>query len=286
MTPEDWDDLRYVLSVAESGTVSEAARRTGVNHATVLRRVAAFEQRYGAMLFEKTRNGYVVIADRLRVIEALRDVQSAVLGVERLMKGNGAPLIGVVRITSTDSMCQCVLPPLLAEIQRNAPDLRCDLVSTNTHIELGRLQADITVRPSAKLSDDLFGVQAGVVGFSVFAPATAPDTDSWLAISGASARSVAAVWIEGNIDPSSIVGAADSFLILREMVASGQGATLLPCYVGNDDSRLVRVEGKIPEMAVPLWVASHVDLAHTPRISTVRDLLARGLLAMAGRLSG
>jgi DNA-binding transcriptional LysR family regulator len=286
VTPEDWDDLRYVLAVAEAGTVSEAARRIGVNHATVLRRIAAFEGRQGAPVFDKTRSGYVVPPDRLRVIEALREVQAAVLGVDRLMKGNVAPLIGVVRVTSTDSLCQCILPPMLAQIQQNAPELRCDLISTNAHVELGRLQADITVRPAVILPDDLFGIPAGKIGFGLYAPTTAPMTDRWLAISGASARSVAAAWMEANIDPSCIVGAADSFLILREMVASGQGAAVLPCYIGDGDPRLIRRNGILPQMQVPIWVASHLDLADTPRIRTVRDLLARGLLAQAARLTG
>ena len=44
---ENWDDLRFVLAVAEEGTVSAAARRLRVNHATVLRRVAAYEAATG-----------------------------------------------------------------------------------------------------------------------------------------------------------------------------------------------------------------------------------------------
>ena len=34
-----WDDLRYVLAVAEAGSLAAAARTLGVNHTTVLRRV-------------------------------------------------------------------------------------------------------------------------------------------------------------------------------------------------------------------------------------------------------
>ena len=38
----EWDDLRYVLAVAESGSLAAAARALGVNHTTVLRRVTGF----------------------------------------------------------------------------------------------------------------------------------------------------------------------------------------------------------------------------------------------------
>ncbi len=284
--PENWDDLRFVLAVAEAGTVSEAARRLGVNHATVLRRVAAFEDRHGGPLFQKSRFGYSVPADRLRVIEALREVQGAIQAVTRLMQGGLAAPSGAVRLTSTDSLCQVILPPILAAIRAEAPNLRFDLFSTNAHLELGRLQADITIRPAVSLPDDLFGVAAAKLGFAAYRSATVDPGDCWLGIGGPSARSVAAVWLERNVAASRISGGADSFLILREMAAMGQGRAILPCCLGEGDARLIRLPGLLPEMSVDIWVASHVDLADTPRIRLVRDLLSAGLRARAGWLLG
>ena len=43
----NWDDLRYVLAVADTGSVNAAAKVLGVNHATVLRRIASFEETCG-----------------------------------------------------------------------------------------------------------------------------------------------------------------------------------------------------------------------------------------------
>ncbi|MCA1941453.1 MAG: LysR family transcriptional regulator, partial [Caenispirillum bisanense] len=37
----DWDDLRHFTALADAGTLSAAARRLRVEHATVARRVAA-----------------------------------------------------------------------------------------------------------------------------------------------------------------------------------------------------------------------------------------------------
>jgi DNA-binding transcriptional LysR family regulator len=44
----DWDDVRSFLAVARGGSVRAAAERLGVNHATVLRRIAQLEERLGA----------------------------------------------------------------------------------------------------------------------------------------------------------------------------------------------------------------------------------------------
>jgi DNA-binding transcriptional LysR family regulator len=43
----DWDDVRYFLAVGRGGSVRAAAQRLGVNHSTVLRRIAQLEERLG-----------------------------------------------------------------------------------------------------------------------------------------------------------------------------------------------------------------------------------------------
>ena len=69
MHSANWDNLRFVLSVAEHGSVSGAAKALGINHATVLRRVAAFEEAHGGPVFEKTATGYRVLPDHTRLLQ-------------------------------------------------------------------------------------------------------------------------------------------------------------------------------------------------------------------------
>ena len=65
----DWDDVRYFLAVARGGSVRAAAERVGVNHATVLRRVAQLEECLGAHMFEKLPSGYRLTAAGEEVLE-------------------------------------------------------------------------------------------------------------------------------------------------------------------------------------------------------------------------
>lgn len=284
MHKENWDDLRFVLAVAESGSVSAAARLLGVNHATVLRRVAAFEEAQGGPVFEKSLRGYAVRPERLRVIEAAREVQLAVLGVGHLMQGVGAALRGAVRVTSTDTFCLSVLPPIVAHLQQDEPGLRIDLHCTNAHLDMGRMQADVAVRPAEQLSDDLDGRKVGRLGFAIYG--TSEAGDRWLGLAGPLGRSVVAGWMAGRIDPVQVVGAADSFIILREMAAAGQGLAMLPCCLGDPDPRLTRHSALRDKVSVPIWVACHADLAGAPRIRAVRDRLALALEAEGPRLAG
>src|ERR1700676_1262690 len=58
----DWDDVRYFLAVARGGSVRAAGAHLGVNHSTVLRRIAQLEERLGAHMFEKLPSGYRLTA--------------------------------------------------------------------------------------------------------------------------------------------------------------------------------------------------------------------------------
>ena len=281
----NWDDLRYVLAVAEAGSVSQAARDLGVNHATVLRHVAAFETDSGAQIFDKSAKGYTILEDRMRVIDAAREVESAVQAVRQIISGARAPVRGLVRVTSTDSFCQIVLPPFICDLQDQLQELRVELISTNTRLDFSRLHADIAVRPTARLEDDMRGVVAATLGFDIYR-AHGPSPDRWLGLSGTLERSLAAKWLAQNVDSDKIAGSADSFLALRELAACGLGQAVLPCIIADGDARLVRRRGILPDLQVNIWVASHADLVDVPRIKAVREILVAALALHGDQLAG
>ena len=279
----NWDDLRFVLAVAEAGSVSAAARVLGVNHATVLRRIAAFEAAQGTTVFDRSPTGYVVPPDRLRVIEAARDAAAAMAAVSRSMRGNAGPGGDVVRVTSTDTLCQAILPQVIAALPEPLRG-QVDLICTNAHVDLARLGADVSVRPALRLPEDMAGEQAGVLGFAAYAAPGAPAT--WLGLRGVLGRAAVAEWQERSVDPALVSGGADSFPVLRELAALGRGRAVLPCCLGDPDPRLQRLDGVMPDIAVPIWVACHVDLAQVARLRVLRGRLAEGLRARAGLLAG
>ncbi|MCB2117061.1 MAG: LysR family transcriptional regulator [Rhodobacteraceae bacterium] len=280
----NWDDLRFVLAVAEEGSVNAASRRLGVNHATVLRRVAAYEDATGVPLFDRTARGYVVPGERREIIEAAREVERAVLAVARRLRGAQAPLSGDVRITSTDSLCVTFLPVVLERMRQQAPGLTIELMCSNAHLDLGRTHADITVRPADRLPEDLVGDTAAIMAFGVFRKAGTGEA-RWLGLAGPLERSRVARWLAEAVDPKAIALRADSFLVLRELAAAGHGLAVLPAFLGAEDARLEPVAGLMPHIEVPVWVASHSDLADVPRIAATRAALLRALGDEAARLA-
>ncbi|MCK8482786.1 LysR family transcriptional regulator [Aliiroseovarius sp. S2029] len=284
MHNENWDNLRYVLTVAETGSVLQAAKRLGVNHATVLRHVAAFETRHGTTIFERTAQGYRLLPDRVHVIRAAQTAEAAIQEVIRLASGGRQEVIGTVRITSTDTLCAGVLSKFAREMTEKELGFRMTLLSSNTHLDLIREQAHIVVRPSEALSDDLVGTAVADLGFAAYA-ADHGET-KWFAMTGPLSRSVAAKWMGDHISPDDVTISCDSFLTLREMAAMGGGITVLPCFVGDRDQRLVRRHDLMPHLTVPLWIARHVDTVETQHLRVVRKRLGAYLQGLSTMLLG
>ena len=269
MHNRNWDNLRFVLCVATHGTISAAARVLGVNHATVLRRVAAFERDHGGPVFQKTATGYRVLPDRANVIEAAREVENAVVSVERLMQGRRAAMRGLVRLSSTDSLCQSILPGLVRRLHDALPELQIEVMSTNSHLDFTRMQADISVRPARSLPEEMIGDSRVGLCFRAYAAPGAPAL--WLSPTGALARSVAAAWITAHIEPDHVGAGADSFMVLRELARLRAGIAVLPAFLGDPVPELEHRAELMPDLSVPIWVASHAELREVPRIRMVRE---------------
>lgn len=272
MHRENWDDLRHIIAVAETGSVSAAARRLGVTHGTVLRRIAAFEARHGAPLFERSASGYAILPDKRPVLDAIHDVANAILGVERKLGGRAQAIQGRVRITSTDTLCQTILPGALAHITATFPRLSLSLASSNKHLDFTRSAIDISVRPALSLPDGLFGARAGTMHMGVYGAQGAPDR--WLTLDGPLTGSLPGRWILDRVSVEKRRVGADSFLVVAEMIAAGLGHSYLPRFTADQHPALHRRDDLGPELAVPLWVACQSEMAGSARLRAVREALA------------
>lgn len=277
----NWDDVRFVVAVADQGSVAAAARALGVNHATVLRRIQAFEERQGLRVFDKTRRGYQVSADRRGLIEAMREAAASLGQVEQMIEAERPNLQGGVRITTTDSFALALLPDAIARLSRDL-GIEIDLIAANAHLDLGRVQAHVTVRPAPVLPSDLEGEAAGGFRFAVYRGKGGDD--AWLGLSGPPARSIAGEWLRRQKGPVNL--RADSFVSLSALAASGAGRALLPMILGETLPNLERlfIPEDLPES--PIWVASHVDYAKSGRLRRVRKQLAEEIRAMSPALTG
>src|SRR6185437_9413887 len=95
----DWDDVRYFLAVARGGSVRAAAERLGVNHSTVLRRIAQLEARLGAQVFEKLPSGYRLTDAGEEIVEFAVQMEASSNQLETRVFGRDQSVRGPLRVT-------------------------------------------------------------------------------------------------------------------------------------------------------------------------------------------
>lgn len=292
MTTENWDDFRFILAVIEEGSLNAAARVLGVNHATVLRRVNGFQDRFGIQVFDRASSGYRIRADQTALVEALSALREAFGATERALAGHGVGVRGPVKITSTDSLVATVLPSAVAGLRRHYPELSLELIATNMRLNLGQLDAEVTIRPTSSLPDDLIGERVANLAFAVYGHADylaehdPQKPHQWLTGAGPLLRSPPGEWLVNNIPRESVAFSADSFLTLRQLCLQKLGLAFLPCCVVTQDLPLHRMDTVVQPMKTDIWVANHKDLNDVPRIKACRDFLVTALKKKADLLEG
>ena len=142
----DWDDVRYFLAVARAGSVRAAAQRLGVNHATVLRRVAQLEDRLGVQMFEKLPSGYRITSAGEEVLELADRMEATSNQLEGRVFGRDQSVRGLLRVTLAPPLATHLLMPDLAEFARLHPDIEMDISSSGELANLTNREADVAIR--------------------------------------------------------------------------------------------------------------------------------------------
>jgi len=132
----NWSDLRFILQLAEHGTIAAAARALAVNYSTVLRRVNAYELAHDARLFDRHPNGYTLTVAGVELVSVLRGADVQLAELERKVAGHDSKLEGRERITTTDSLAFTVLGRLVASLISADPRIDPEINVNNGHLDV------------------------------------------------------------------------------------------------------------------------------------------------------
>ena len=283
----NWDDLKFILAVAKAGSVNSAAQVLGKNHATVLRRIASFENARGITVFQRSAKGYVVTPKARPIIEALEKVEASVDAMERAIASKEETLEGKVFVTSTDSLCRTILPPIVKGFLELHPKVSLEMIATNSRLDLAKLDAEMTVRPAVALPPDLVGNRAGKLRLGIYgAPKYLSSRNSdklnehrWLVTSGVLKHSPVGDW-QSRISPDNIAFSSDSFVTLADIAETGLGLAVLPTFIGDASDALSPFQAISIDLQTDIWVAAHKDLFDTPRISELVEFFTDAISAL------
>ncbi len=292
---DDLNDLRFVAAIAQTGSLSGAARKLGVNHATAFRRLSAMESRLGVRLFERGGGRYVATAAGEELARAGTVIEFEATQSLRKVAGQDLRPSGVVRVTTTDTIAASFLPAMALSCRQQHPGIALHVTMANELHNLSRRDADIAIRPSDKPPEHLIGKRIGPLAMAAYGARSylrrarqVADLagHAWLGLDDSLSYHRSLKWLAKVAPAASLVYRTNNFTGLHHACAHGLGLAVLPCFVADPDKRLQRATPPVDELQVPLWLLMHPDLRRTARVAAVFDFLLQQFGQVAALIAG
>ncbi len=284
MTP--WDDVRYFLAVARTGSLSGAARELGVNHSTVLRRINAYEDEQGVRLFERLPTGYALTQAAENIYADALEIEARVRAIDRRLFGGDARLQGRLRLTLYHGVAPLLMPGL-GEFRDRYPGIDLELQVTTEVRDLSAREADIAVRGTDAPPEQLIGrkvadLQHGLYtspAYQARAPSI-PEVILWR-----DERTVPS-WVEQHCPGARVALRVDDVETMAAAVTAGLGRARLPCWVADRRAELRRLPVELPAGGYGFWILVHADLRTSARVRAGRDFLIQVFAAHRDLITG
>lgn len=139
-------DVEVFSAIAESGSLSAAARRLGLSPMTVSRRLASLEGELGVRLFHRTTRSVSLTAEGETFLPFATTLLEASEGAKISLKSNAGAASGVLKVTAPTVFGQAVIMPLIPDLLAEHPALRVDLTLSDSIVDIVGLGIDVAVR--------------------------------------------------------------------------------------------------------------------------------------------
>lgn len=275
----DWEDLRHFAALARDKSLSAAARRLGVDHATVARRVAALEESLQLKLVDRRPRAYVLTADGERIALLAARMEEEAFAVERAAGASQAGLSGTVTISAPPGIANTLIAPRLGELLRHHPGLAVHLIGEKRAASLSRREADVAVRLSRPAENSLVARKVGSMTFALYASPEylaqhTPAQYGFIAYDESMNGSPQQQWLTAVAGARPIIARINDLDGHRAAARAGVGVTALPQQMGEGDAQLRRVEVKGKPVTREVWLAVHRDMRRAPPVRAALDFLA------------
>lgn len=139
-------DVEVFSAIAESGSLSAAARRLGLSPMTVSRRLATLEGELGVRLFHRTTRSVSLTAEGETFVPFATTLLEASEGARVSLKSNAGTASGVLKVTAPSVFGQSVIMPLIPDLLAEHPALRVDLTLSDSIVDIVGLGIDVAIR--------------------------------------------------------------------------------------------------------------------------------------------
>lgn len=296
----DWNLLRSLVAVVETGSLSRAATRLGVTQPSVSRHMRELERSLGETLFDRRPTGLVPTTRALSLYEVARGMEELARRAEDSLASVSERIAGTVRITTSEAFGAHVLPDWLTTLLLEETELEIELRVSQRTENLIRRDADIAVRFVRPEQDGVIAKRVGQVRLGLFAntsylarfgePASVDDLANHLII-GVEKSPPPATQYTPIMTPIGSLAASvklsrfrtDSVLARLAAVEVGMGIGPVLEHLAQVRPHLRRVLAEqITFPAMDIWLCGHEDLRRSARIRRVYDFLEEKLSAAFG----
>ena len=271
----NWDDLRFFLAVARTGSISGGAKQLGVQHSTVSRRMRQLEEQLGARLIERKKSGYELTQAGENVKYAATRMESEVLGVDESVLGKDTNLVGPLQVTAINNMASSILMPMFASFSKAHPQVELHIIVSNSDASLSQREADVAIRLTNSPTDTLIGKRMVTVASTIYGSRAYIEQikqdgrePAWI---GVECCTFHKTWTKQACGEHTHNFYSDDTLLTLAALREGLGVSFLPCFMGDADPVIERYCDPDPANNLGLWILLHPDLKRTARVLAFRD---------------
>ena len=284
-----WDDARLFLAIAETGSLSAAARQLKLGQPTVTRRLAMLEYTVGAALFRRSVEGASLTNADERLVGPAKKMAEWAGELHRAAEANDGAPRGLVRVTASPFVCFDFLAPFAGLVAEKHPGLRLEVLSSVQYLDLARGEADLAMRSRAPSNADLVLVHSMEIESAVFVSKTLKaklpkkvtiQNLPWIAWCPPFDSIPPNPQLEASIPGFTPVFTADHFLVQLAAAEAGLGAMVLGrvSHRFSRDSRLVPLDLELgPYGKQGLHLVCAKSALDIPRVRRVAEMLVEEL---------
>lgn len=285
----DWSLWQAFAAVAETGSLSGAAKRLGQSQPTLGRQIRRLEEVTGLTLFARQPRGLDLTDHGRALLPAAQRMARASGEIALAMAGEDRGLTGTLRITASEIVAFHHLPPILARLRRDAPEMNIVLLPTDTSENLLFREADIAIRMYRPDQLDIVTRRLGGLSIGAFAaqsyidrngrPAAVSDLIRHDLIgfdrSDLILRSMRQMGMQ--IQREDFALRCDDQVTYWELVRAGCGIGFGQHAVARQSPDVIDLFSGLPIPPLPVYLAAHETVRRTPRVALAWNVLEEEL---------
>ncbi len=283
----DWDKLRIFHAVADAGSLTHAGDTLHLSQSAVSRQIRALEESLNATLFHRHARGLILTEQGELLFDATVAMNKRLETAAARIRDSADEAFGELRVTTTTGFGSLWLAPRLPKLFAKYPKLKIDLMLEERVLDLPMREADVAIRMKEPSQADLIRRRLMSVRMRLYS------TQAYLSENGTpqsisdmsdhrlicqNTRSIqvhaGATLVQELLThniPSLLT--VNNYFGVLQAVQSNLGIGVLPDYVTEMSSVLVRVLPEIESNEVPVFLAYPEELRHSKRIAAFRDFV-------------